>query len=263
MHPFLIDTFLMGHHIKVPTFGVLLATAFSTAYFLSLKNAVQVKIAPKHIERLFLLILIASALGARLFHVVFEDPSFYLKHPEKIIAVWEGGFTFYGSFLASLLTVYLYSKYFSLNLGTVCDIAGTSTFLSLAIGRLGCFAAGCCWGKPCSLPWAVTFLHPEAFNSVHGIPVHPSQLYEAGGSFLVFLWCQHHLSRKHFPGEVGLKGLMGYALVRFFVEYFRGDSYRGFIVRGLLSYSQTISIILIIGALLGLALFKKKSHLSN
>ena len=257
MHPFLIDTFVNQHHLKVPSFGVFLATAFSVAYFWSLKNAALFKISGKHIERLFLLILISSALGGRLFHVLFEDPQFYFKHPEKIMAVWEGGFTFYGAFLASLLTLFIYCRYFSISLGDMCDIAGTSTFFSLAIGRLGCFAAGCCWGKTCSLPWAVTYLHPEAFNSVHGIPVHPTQLYEAAGAFLVFLWCQAHLSKRTFSGEVGFKGLIGYAGVRFLVEYFRGDSYRGFIIPHWVSTSQLISVVLIAGSLMGLFYFRK------
>jgi len=152
VHPFLIDTSIQGVHFKVPTFGVMLAFAFSTAYFLSLKNAKTFHIASKHIERLFLLILISSAIGARLFHVIFEEPDFYFQHPEKILAVWEGGFTFYGSFLTSFLTLFFYVRHFHLRLGDLCDIAGTSTFLSLGLGRLGCFAAGCCWGKRCDLP---------------------------------------------------------------------------------------------------------------
>jgi len=250
VHPFLFDGWVYGHHLKIPSFGVFLAIAFSTAYFLSLRNALRLGVPLRHIENLFLLIILASAIGARLFHVVFEDFSYYLAQPLKILAVWEGGFTFYGSFIASILTLIVYCRTYSVPVGLVFDLAGVSTALSLSIGRIGCFAAGCCWGKVCHFPWAVTFTHPEAFNSVAGVPVHPTQLYESLGAFLIFIWAQKKLLKPHVPGTVGLMILLSSSLVRFCVEWFRGDTYRGFIIPEWLSYSQLISLGLAASALL-------------
>lgn len=249
MKPYLFDFMVQGHLIRVPSFGAFLATAFSVAYFWSLRNARRLGVESKHIERLFLLILIASAIGARLFHVLFEEPTFYWNHPSKIIAIWEGGSTLYGSVLCCMLTVYLYCKREHLELGNIMDLSATSTVLSLSIGRLGCFFAGCCWGKTCTLPWAVTFTHPEAFNTVHGLSVHPTQLYESFGAFLLFIFCQKRLFNRSFSGEVVLKAVIGYSVLRFFVEWFRGDAYRGFVFNGLLSYSQAISLFLAIAAI--------------
>lgn len=247
MKPFLVEWVFQGHLIRVPSFGFFLASAFSFAYFWSLRNARTIKIEGKHIERVFLLILVSSILGGRLFHVVFEEPRFYLNHLSKIPAVWEGGFTFYGAMLASTAAIFLYSKYYRINLGSLMDIVATSTLMSICIGRVGCFLAGCCWGKVCKLPWSIT--------------VHPAQLYESFGALVLFIFCQSQFKSRRFPGEIGLKALMGYSLLRFFVEYFRGDSYRGFILDGMLSYSQAISIALGSGAFLVFLSIKRKHAL--
>lgn len=259
MKPYLFDWTVNGHLVRVPSFGFFLALAFSVAYFWSLRNARRLHIEAKHVERLFLIILLSSVLGGRLFHVLFEEPSFYWNHLSKIIAVWEGGFTLYGAMLGSLGAVWFYCKIQKISLGEVLDLVATSTLLSISIGRVGCFLAGCCWGKVCSLPWAVNYTDPEVFNTVQGLRVHPTQIYESLGAFLLFLFCQKRLFNRRFPGEVGLKAVIGYSLLRFFVEWFRGDSYRGFVLDGTLSYSQVISAILFIGAVISLKLVKGPS----
>src|SRR5689334_12499993 len=110
MHPYLFDLVIGGHHFRPPTYGVLLAAAFSAAYFESLRRAIKLGDDPKHIENLFLCIVLSSVLGSRLFHVVFEDLPYYLAHPGKIFAVWEGGYTLYGAILASTLAIFIYTK---------------------------------------------------------------------------------------------------------------------------------------------------------
>ena len=250
MKPYLFDWMINGQRIRVPSFGVFLATAFSTAYFLSLKNAQKLRIDTKHVERLFLLILVSSIFGGRLFHVFFEEPSFYWNHPSKIVAVWEGGFTFYGAMLSSVAAIFCYCRIKRLAFLNLLDLIATSTLLSIAIGRIGCFLAGCCWGKTCSLPWAVA----------HGTEsVHPTQLYESIGTFFLFIFCQKNLFTRTFFGSIGLKALLGYSILRFFVEFFRGDVYRGFILNGLMSYSQMISVLLAVTAATFLLILRPKN----
>lgn len=261
MKPFLIEWVFKGHLVRVPSFGVFLASAFSFAYFWSLRNARKLSLESKHVEKLFLLILLSSIAGGRLFHVLFEEPRFYWSHLSKIPAVWEGGFTFYGAMLCSLGAILLYCRIYGLSSGKVLDLVATSTLMSLSIGRIGCFLAGCCWGKTCSLPWAVTYTHPEAFNSLKGLSVHPTQLYESLGAFLLFFLCQRNLFSRHIPGETGLIALFGYALLRFLVEWFRGDTYRGFIGDGFLSYAQVISIVIGTLALVGWTRLKQHHKL--
>jgi len=249
--PYLFDFLINDHRIRLPSFGIFLASAFSVAYFLSLKNAQKLKIETKHIERLFLLILISSVFGGRLFHVFFEEPSYYWHHPLRIIAVWEGGFTFYGAMLSSVAAIFWYCRMNQLGFLNLLDVISTSTLLSVSIGRVGCFLAGCCWGKTCSLPWAVSF---------EGASVHPAQLYESIGAFFLFVFCQRHLFKRDFIGSVGLKALLGYSILRFIVEFFRGDTYRGFILNGLLSYSQLISLIVGVSALTFLVTLTPKKN---
>jgi phosphatidylglycerol:prolipoprotein diacylglycerol transferase len=182
--------------------------------------------------------------------VFFEEPSFYWNHPSKIIAVWEGGFTFYGAMLSSVAAIFFYCRLTQLAFLNILDLVATSTLLSIAIGRIGCFLAGCCWGTTCSLPWAVTFGTEN---------VHPAQLYESLGAFFLFILCQKYLFTRAFFGSIGLKALLGYSLLRFFVEFFRGDTYRGFIFNGLMSYSQMISVIIALIATSFLLILRRKN----
>lgn len=249
MHPYLFDWIVNGHHVRPPSFGVFLAIAFSSAYFLSLRNSRFTHLTHRQIEVLFLLSLVSSAVFGRLFHVFFEDWNFYRAHPEKILAVWEGGFTFYGSVLGTLAAFGIYSQYRKVSIREVLDIASVSCCLGLAIGRIGCFLAGCCWGKVCTLPWGIVLSHPSAAHLTQGLKVHPTQIYESIGALLLFSWGQRLLANRKYPGQTGFSLLAGYGALRFFIEYFRGDTYRGFIIPNILSYSQLISLGLIISAL--------------
>lgn len=249
MHPYLFDWMVNGHHVRPPSFGVFLALAFSSAYFLSLRNSRFTSLSQRQVEVLFLLSLFSSAVFGRLFHVFFEDWSFYRTHPEKILAVWEGGFTFYGSVFGSLTTFWLFSWYRRISFREVLDLAAVSCCLGLAIGRIGCFLAGCCWGKVCSLPWGVIFSHPNSAHLTQGLKVHPTQIYESIGAVLLFVWGQNKLAHRRYQGEIGFSLLAAYGVLRFIIEYFRGDNYRGFVIPQILSYSQLISIGFIIGGL--------------
>lgn len=259
MYPYLFEWTINGKTFRPPTFGALVALSFSVAYFLALFNATTVGLDPRHIENLFLVIFACSVIGSRLFHVAFEEPAFYWEHPEKIFAFWEGGYTFYGAVLLGLLGIYIYSQRKKISYLECMDICSTSTALGLAIGRVGCFFAGCCWGKECHLPWAVRFTNPEAFNTTHGVPVHPTQLYEAFGAALIFLICQKLIPKRKYNGQVFFISISLYAILRFIVEYFRGDAYRGFVFEGYLSYSQLVSVVILPFALIAMQIYSKQS----
>ena len=128
---------------------------------------------------------------------------------------------------------------------------GPGIALGQSIGRLGCFAAGCCYGKPTHSFLGVTFTNPYSNQTVGvplWIPLHPTQLYEAAANLVIFaiLWLK--LKRKKFDGQVFILYLTLYSVVRFTIEFFRGDPDRGFLFGGLLSTSQFISVILMIAA---------------
>ena len=133
---------------------------------------------------------------------------------------------------------------------STADALAPGVVLGQAIGRLGCFAAGCCWGKPTSLPWAVTFTDVYASRAVGtpmDTPLHPSQLYESGAAFLIFAFLLWLLPRKRFDGQVTLAYVALYSAVRFGLEFLRGDPERGSWFGGTLSTSQVIAIVLLLG----------------
>lgn len=259
MHPFLFDWVVNGHHLRPPTYGVMLAVSFSIAYFLSLRRALLFQIDPKHIENLFLICILASILGGRAFHVFFEEFSYYMQNPGKIFAVWEGGYTFYGSVLGSIAGISLYTNVKKIKLLDILDICGEATAFGLFTGRIGCFFAGCCWGKPTAQPWGVIFANPESFAALHNVPLHPTQLYEAFGGMLIFIYAFVRNSRRRYSGQTFFHAISLYAILRFIVEFFRGDDYRGYMFDGALSYGQFVSLILLPLALYGMWSYSPKN----
>lgn len=259
MLPFLLDTTIFGIHLKVPSYGVMLALSFTLAYFLSLWRAKKLGEKESHVENLFLCVIVASVVGSRGFHVLFEEPSYYFSHPDKILAVWEGGYTFYGALLASVAAIFTYCHLHKISFLPFADIAAPATALGLFTGRIGCFLAGCCWGKRCDFPWAVTFNHPETFSDVKGIALHPTQLYEAFLGLMIFLFLSWRFQHRRYEGQIFFEGIIVYGIGRFLIEYGRGDDVRGYLMGGLLSYSQFISLLLVPAALVGIFFFRRRS----
>jgi len=153
-----------------------------------------------------------------------------------------------------MLTGYFLMKRYRLPWWKTADACAPGIAIGNFFGRQGCFAAGCCWGKPTTLPWGVKFT--EAGHAITGVPtdtyLHPTQLYESFAMFIVFLFLLWLHKRRRFSGEVILTYALLYSIIRFVIEFFRGDP-RGDIL-GLttltgLSTSQIISVVVGVGAL--------------
>ncbi|NDC23582.1 MAG: prolipoprotein diacylglyceryl transferase [Proteobacteria bacterium] len=263
MHPFLIDWMIGSFHLKIPTYGFLLATAFSVGYFLALRKAAQLDIPTKHVENFFFISVLGSVLGARFFHVFFEEFSYYSKHPSKILAIWEGGYTFYGAFLSSLFFMYLYTRLKHISFLEMMDICAPGGAIGLFIGRMGCFFAGCCWGRPSSVPWAVAFNAPETLSPSGNVRVHPTQVYEALVGLVVFIILHYRFKKRQYSGQIFLEAISIYSVARFVIEFFRGDDYRGYLFGGLISYSQFISLAILPFTISAMVLFSKKAKQSR
>lgn len=259
MHPFLLDWVIGGFHLKIPTYGFLLATAFSTGYLLALGRAKKLHIPTRHVENFFFIAVLGSILGARFFHVFFEEFSYYAKNPSKILAIWEGGYTFYGALLSSLFFMFIYTRIKKISFLEMMDICTPGGALGLFIGRMGCFFAGCCWGRPSAVPWAVAFNAPETLSSTGDIKVHPTQVYEALVGLVLFFYLNHRFKNRKYAGQIFLEAITLYSFARFCIEYFRGDDYRGYLFNGLISYSQFISLAIIPLALWTMTLATKKA----
>jgi phosphatidylglycerol:prolipoprotein diacylglycerol transferase len=235
--------------IPIHTYGVLHALAFAVGVWWAYREAKRVQIDPQRILDLTVVIFIWSLVGARVFSVLFDgNLNWYLKNPHEILAVWKGGLTFYGGFLFGLAAGAWYVHKHRLNGWKIADIIAPGLALGAAVGRLGCFFSGDSFGKPTDLPWAVTFSDPHGLAPID-ISLHPTQIYSVFTNLAVFgilLWWR---KRQKFQGELFLVFMVLYAVTRSFVEVFRNDP-RGVYLDGLISTSQIISILVVVGAVI-------------
>lgn len=228
--------------LTLHTYGLLVATGFVTGLFLAVRQAKRQGISSERILDLGFYILLAAIIGSRLLFVA-TAPEHYLSRPLEIFKIWEGGLVFYGGLIFAVPVAVWYMNRHSLDKWAIADIIAPSIAIGHAIGRLGCFSAGCCYGAPAEgLPWAVTFLHPETL-AIRGVPLHPAQIYESLGELVNFSLLI--ILRKHqsFKGQLFWTYILFYSVLRFVVEFFRGDEIRGFIFAGI-STSQGISVVM-------------------
>jgi phosphatidylglycerol:prolipoprotein diacylglycerol transferase len=252
MHP---ELFKIGP-LTIHTYGVLVAAGFLLGLGLAVRQAKKEGIPPDKIVDLGFYILLSALIGSRLFYILI-NASHYLRNPLDVFKIWEGGLVFYGGLLLAVPTVLWYVKKNNLSVWNTSDLFAPSLAIGHAIGRLGCFFAGCCHGKPAEgLPWAVTFTDPESL-AIIGVPLHPTQIYESLGEFINFFILIILRRYKSFNGQLFLTYIILYSVLRFIVEFFRGDVGRGFITSQL-SSSQGISILMFLIAIAGLVILRQK-----
>ncbi len=248
MFPKLLDFGYFPLH----TYGILLASAFLAALWFSAHAARREGIDKAEVYDLGVYIAISALLGAKLLFFITEF-RYYADHPSQIfsLATLRSGGVYYGGFiLAAIVGIWITWRK-RLPVWKMADICSPGIALGQSIGRLGCFAAGCCYGKPTSQPWGVVFSNPysrEVVGVPLDIPLHPTQLYQAGANLAMFglLWLS--LRKKRFDGQVFILYLLGYSVSRFLIEFVRGDSSRGFVFGGALSTSQFIGLFLLVAA---------------
>ena len=192
---------------------------------------------------LFLWIFFAAVIGGKLF-LFLEDPSAYIARPGQLLT--GRGFVFYGSFLLALPAMWFFFKIYKLPSYRMLDIMAITTCMVHMFGRLGCFLAGCCYGRPTDSTLAVVFTHPESHAAPLNTPLFPTQLMEAALVFVIMIILFCVKGRRRFYGQLFLVYLILYASGRFVLEFFRGDTARGFIFGDHLSHSQFIALCLLI-----------------
>jgi phosphatidylglycerol:prolipoprotein diacylglycerol transferase len=253
MHPIL---FRLGP-LTIHTYGFLVAAGFLLALVLAVRHARNEGISSNRLVDLGFYILLAAIIGSRLFFIII-NAGYYIKNPLDIFKIWEGGLVFYGGVLLAVPTAIWYMKKNGLGIWRTADVFAPSIAIGHALGRLGCFFAGCCYGKSAeSLPWAVTFTDPESLAQI-GVPLHPTQLYESAGEFINFLILITLRKYKSFNGQLFITYLLFYSSLRFVVEFFRGDINRGFIIPQL-SVSQGISILMFLVAVIGFIILRQRN----
>ena len=230
--------------ITVYTYGVLLAAAYLLGLKLAMVRAKSRGLDEARVLDLGIYIIISALIGAKLLLLITDFQTFKTD-PRELLTLARSGGVFYGGLILAVTVALWYIRRVALPLWTTCDMFAPGIALGHVIGRFGCFFAGCCYGKPTTRPWGITFTDPFAAANVGtplGVPLHPTQLYEAGAEFLilVFLLTTERKGRP-FAGRTFWLYMLLYAVSRFIIEFYRGDE-RGIIMG--VSTSQFISLIL-------------------
>jgi phosphatidylglycerol:prolipoprotein diacylglycerol transferase len=216
MHPIL----LRFGSFEIHTYGVLVAIGFLVGLLTAAQRAKSEGIDPERINDLGVWLIVAGMAGGKLFHIVFFWNEFIQGWREAGISSLREGFVFYGGFICAALVTIGYTRAKRLPLAKIADAFAPSIALGHMFGRLGCLFEGCCYGKVCSLPWAVRFPRTHVTG---GVPVHPTELYEAAGNLLIFTGLSMYYCRKRWDGQIWWVYVLSYAVLRFVVEFFRGD----------------------------------------
>jgi phosphatidylglycerol:prolipoprotein diacylglycerol transferase len=254
MHPILIR---LGP-LTIHTYGFLIAAGFLVGLWLAMLQAKKEGISSDRILDLGFYILLAAIIGSRLLFVLV-NLDHYMQKPADIFRIWEGGLVFYGGVLLAVPTALWYVRKNAMDIWSTADIFAPSIAIGHVFGRLGCFAAGCCYGKTTqSLLWGTVFTDPECLAPTN-VLLHPTQIYESAGEMVNFLILLSLRRYKSFNGQIAMTYLLLYSALRFSVEFFRGDVGRGFLI-GNLSVSQGISIIMFFAAIAGLLHLRHKNR---
>jgi phosphatidylglycerol:prolipoprotein diacylglycerol transferase len=230
--------------LTVYTYGVLLAAAYLLGLRFAMARARTRQLDPTRVLDLGIYIIISALVGAKLLLLV-TDYRTYTSDPRELLTLARSGGVFYGGLILAVVVAIWYIRRVGLPLWTTCDVFAPGIALGHVVGRLGCFFAGCCYGKPTDLPWAITFTSEFAGANVGtplNVPLHPTQLYEAGAEALILGLLLATESRgRRFPGRTFWLYMLLYAVSRYVIEIFRGDP-RGTVL--MFSTSQFISVLL-------------------
>ncbi|TNE86907.1 MAG: prolipoprotein diacylglyceryl transferase [Deltaproteobacteria bacterium] len=250
IHPVLID--LPG--LPLHSYGILAAVGFVLVVFLILRRTAALGIPRDHVVDIIFYGAIMGIVGSRALFV-WQNLELF-DSIGQMVNIRTGGLVFYGAMLAGLPTGAFVMWYRGVPFFALMDVLATAMPLGHAIARIGCIMAGCCFGLPTDLPWAVTYSHPLAVAPPHGVPLHPVQLYESLLLFGIAAVTNLTYAKRKWVGQGMFTYLLLYAMVRSFTEQFRGDASRGFLFEDVLgqtlSFSTGISMAI---ALIAVVLF--------
>lgn len=253
MHPILFD---FGFY-QLHTYGVLLALGFLAAFFFAHFEARRAGVDPMVIPDLLIWVFAGGILGARLFYVIIHHEEFHGLL--QVLAIWKGGQVFYGGFIGAVIAGVLFARRRGLKVLDLSDLSLPAAMLGQAIGRWGCFCAGCCYGKKVSpsCPLGVAFpadehslvptvsQNPDPLHPTHFL--HPTQIYMSLNAFILWLVLWFLLRKRKHRGVVTGAALVLYAVTRSVIELFRGDVAER-VYYGPLSTSQWASVpVLLVG----------------
>ena len=257
MHPIL---FHLGS-FPVHSYGVMIALAFLAGLWTATRRARREKISSDIIGDVTLWLMVGGIAGARLVYVVtYWNDEFAGGNFSEIFAIWHGGLVYYGGLIGATILGMVYIRWKKLPFWKIIDIFAPSIALGSVFGRIGCLLNGCCYGRFCSAPWALSFpegheTHPVGMSAT---PVDPTEIYDAALNFALYLFLAWLIRRKKFDGQIFATYLILYAVCRSIVEYFRGDYPADHVHNGLTS-AQLVSIPIFIAGLALAAILSRRS----
>jgi phosphatidylglycerol:prolipoprotein diacylglycerol transferase len=216
MHPIL---FRIGS-LEIHTYGALVACGFMVGLMLAARRAKAEGISQQAISDIGLWLVVGGIVGGKLFHVLFYWRDFLDAWRTGGIASLRQGFVFFGGFIVAVTAAILYARRKQIPLLKLGDAFAAPIALGHFFGRLGCYFEGCCYGKACDLPWGVHF--PDT-HPTRGMLVHPTELYEAIANLVLFAGLTLYYRHKKFDGQIWWLYLIGYSILRFSIEFTRGD----------------------------------------
>jgi phosphatidylglycerol---prolipoprotein diacylglyceryl transferase len=248
MHPILFEipqfefsSWVIGP-IPIRVYGLMVGIGFFLGIYLASRRAKKEGVDSDRILDMGVYLLLAGLVGSRLLYILTTLPDF-AKNPLEAFAIWRGGLVFYGGVIVALPVGIWYVRKHNLPVWKTADIIAPYAALGHALGRLGCFFAGCCYGAPGSGPLCVTFIDSHSLAPL-GVALYATQLMESAGEFLIFVTLIVLREYKKFDGQLFWLYLIFYSILRFVVEFFRGDDVRGVYFGGFVSTSQLIAVLL-------------------
>lgn len=251
MHPVLLR---LGP-VTIHTYGLLVASGVLLALWLIRRRAAQVGIDPDRAWNLGVYMTLAGLVGAKVW-LILQFWGYYSKNLREIVALntLQSAGVFYGGLMTAIVVAFFYARHAGLKFLPVADVYAAPLAIGHAIGRLGCFSAGCCWGRETQAAWGVTFTDPYAGQLI-GVPLdvklHATQLYEAVALAVIFVFLLWLGKRQQFTGQVFAAYAILYGIARGVIESFRGDPSRTMILGGQFSLMQGVSVgLILLGAFL-------------
>lgn len=248
-----------GLGIKIFGYGLMLFLAFLASMNLAAWRARREKLDPEVIYDLALWLFLGGLVGARAFYVI-QYWGTRVRSFGEIFRIWEGGIVLYGSLIGGALAFLLYRAFRPFPVRPVMDAIAPSLAVGIALGRIGCFLNGCCWGDACDLPWAVQFPANSppwnaqlergliAMTSLKSLPLHPTQLYSAFDGLVILGLLSAYYPLRRRDGEVFALFVVTYPITRFLVEHLRNDE-------SAMYFGMTVSQLVSVGLLAAGALY--------
>jgi len=265
MHPI---AFYIGS-FPVRWYGIMMAVAFFAGLWTATRRGRLANVSGDTITDLTLWLMAGSIVGARVVYVTTYWKQEFAGQPlSEIFMVQHGGLVYYGGLIGATLAGAAYLWWKKLPVWRIADVMAPSIALGSVFGRIGCLLNGCCYGRACELPWAITFRNPQAHDfsgTPLNTPLHPTEIYDALLNFILYL-CLAWLFRNQWKfsavsriktGQIFALYLIGYAVCRSIVEFFRGDYPPDHIHAGIFTSAQLLSVPILVA---GIALFLWRSR---